>query len=153
MTIRYDKKVQTITITVGYDMLTTTTKITSEQAEATENVKDQAVRLMEYAAVYPNNEVVFHKSNMDLIVQSDASYLSRSKARSVAGGVMYFGDRENPKVLHGAVHCVSVIIDVVVSSVGEAEYGSTFINGKQAENLRTISTAMGHPSTDTQSMR
>jgi hypothetical protein len=68
-------------------MLTTTNHISSQQVLPTQAVKEQAIRLLQYTAAYPNNAIVYKKSKMHVILQVDASYLSRSKARSVAGGI------------------------------------------------------------------
>jgi hypothetical protein len=125
-------------------MLTTTNTIASLQAEPTQAVKAQAVRLLQYAAAYPNNAIVYTKSKMHVILQVDASYLSRSKARSVAGGVAYFGDADNPTKENGMVHAISCIIDVVVASAGEAEYGAAFLFAQQGVWLRNIAVALGH---------
>jgi hypothetical protein len=125
-------------------MLPTTNHIASLQAQPTLAVKDQAIRLLQYAAAYPNNAIVFKKSKMHVILQVDASYLSRSKARSVAGGIAYFGDAANPTIENGMIHAISSIIDVVVASAGEAEYGSAFIFAQRGVWLRTIAIALGH---------
>lgn len=125
-------------------MLTATNAVASSQATPTQLVREQAIRLLQYARAFPDNRVVFHKSKMHFIIQSDASYLSRSKARSVAGGIGYFGDANNPTAENGMVYAMSSIIDVVVASAGEAEYGSTFMNGQQGVHMRNIATALGH---------
>jgi hypothetical protein len=43
------------------------------------------------------------------------------------------------------IYAISAIIDVVVASAGEAEYGAAFIAAQQGVWIRTIATAMGHP--------
>jgi hypothetical protein len=43
------------------------------------------------------------------------------------------------------IHAISSIIDVVVVSAGEAEYGAAFIAAQQGVWIRTIAIAMGHP--------
>jgi hypothetical protein len=91
-----------------------------------------------------NNAIVYKKSKMHVILQVDASYLSRSNARSVADGVAYFGDADNPTKENGMIYAISSIIDVVVSSAGEAEYGAAFIFAQQGVGLRNIATALGH---------
>ena len=88
---------------------------------------------------------MFHKFKMDLILQTNASYLSRSNSRSVAGGIGCFGDASNPTKENGMVYAMSSIIDVIVASAGEAEYGTTFLNAQQGVHLRNIAIAMGHP--------
>jgi hypothetical protein len=125
-------------------MLTHTNELGSEQAHATEAVKQKAIRLLQYAAAHPDHQIVYRKSKMDLILQGDASYLSRSKARSVAGGIAYFGDADNPTVENGMVHAISTIIDVVVASAGEAEYGAGFLIAQHGVYLRNIATELGH---------
>ena len=83
---------------------------------------------MSYAASYPNNELVYTASDMLLFIQSDASYLGRSLARSVAGGCFYLGNKNEPTHINGAVMAISNTIDVVVvASAFEAEYGAAFI--------------------------
>jgi hypothetical protein len=125
-------------------MLTTTNNIASQQALPTQAVKAQAIKLLQYAAAYPNNAIVYKKSKMHVILQVDASYLSRSNARSVAGGVAYFGDANDPTTENGMIYAISSIIDVVVASAGEAEYGAAFLFAQQGVGLRNIAIALGH---------
>jgi hypothetical protein len=125
-------------------MLPAVNDMGSRQATPTQEVKEMGVRLLQYSRAFPNNEVVFRKSKMHFIMQCDASYLSKSKGRSVAGGIGYFGDADKPTIENGMVYAMSSIIDVVVASAGEAEYGSAFKNAQQAVNMRNIATAMGH---------
>ena len=82
---------------------------------------------------------------MILYIQLDASYLSRTEARSVAGGIHYLGNKNEPFKVNGAIHVLSTIIPVVCSAVSEAEYGGVFINAKQGEWERTVLAALGHP--------
>jgi hypothetical protein len=125
-------------------LLTAVCDVSSSQANPTERVKEMAVRLLQHARAFPNNEVVYRKSKMHFILQVDASYLSRSKSRSVAGGIGYFGDADDPTKENGMVYAMSSIIDVVVASAGEAEYGSAFKNAQQSVSMRHIAIAMGH---------
>ncbi len=65
----------------------------------TKRVLQAAERLLEYAAQYPNHQLVYHACDTVLHIQSDASFLSRSECRSVAGGVHYLGNKDG----HGCV--------------------------------------------------
>jgi hypothetical protein len=103
------------------------------------------VRILQYAARYPDNELVFHESKMHLLLQADASFNSRSKGRSVAGGIAYCGDANDPTTENGMVYSISSIIDVVCASVGEAEYGAAYILAQYGIGLRHILIALGHP--------
>jgi hypothetical protein len=107
------------------------------------------VHLLQYAAAHRNHVVTFKKSKKHVIIQADASYLSRSWARSVAGVISYFGDADNPTVENGMIHAISSIIDVVVASAGEAAYGAAFIAAQQGVWIRNIAIAMGHPQPST----
>ena len=127
-------------------------KLGSEQSEATESILPRAQRLLEYARAYPDSELVFRKSKMELIIQADASYNSRKGARSVAGFLMYFGDAsaalqpdKSPAPENGAILCGSVLMDVVVTSAGEAEYGAGFLAAQHGVNVRITAEELGHP--------
>jgi hypothetical protein len=126
-------------------MLTAVTAVASAQAHPTQLVLAQAQRLLAYAATYPNNVIVYNKSDMILRVQSDASYLSRSNSRSVAGGLAYLVNKDASHTqINGSVYTFSNIIDVVVASAAEAEYAALFCAGQIAVGLRTILEALGH---------
>ncbi len=130
---------------VNPTMLPAVNAVASQQVIPTERIRAQVVRLLQYARANSSNQVVFHRSKMHFVLQVDASYLSRSKGRSVAGGVEYFGDSNNPTHENVMVYVLSSIIGVVVASAGEAEYASAFQNAQQAVHFRHIAMAMGHP--------
>jgi hypothetical protein len=102
-------------------------------------------RLLQYCARFPNNALVFTACDMRLFIQSDASYLSRPKARSLAGGIFYLGNNNQPTTINGPCLTLSTIIPVVVSSVAEAEYAAVFMNAKEGASLRTILHSLGYP--------
>ena len=82
---------------------------------------------------------------MILRVQSDASYLSRSQSRSVAGGLAYLVDANaGPNQLNGSIHAFTTFIDEVVASAAEAKYAALFYAGQIATGLRTVLSALGH---------
>ena len=79
---------------------------------------------------------------MILHIQSDASYLSRPEARSIAGGIFYVGNHDQPTTINGAI---SHQLDAVVASVAEAEYAALFLNGQEGASLRHIINALEYP--------
>lgn len=125
-------------------MLTAVNAIGSDIATGTTALLPAIDRLLAYAASYPNNELVFTACDMVLHIQSDASYLSRSGSRSVAGGYFYLGHRDMPTHINGAVHCTSNNLDVIVAAASEAEYGAVFFNGQTGVWLRTVLLALGY---------
>ena len=126
-------------------MLTAVNHIASEMKDTTQQVTDMTDRLLAYTVEYPNNALVLTACDMILHVQTDASYLSRSGARSVVGGLEYLGNKKQPTHINGAVHTFSTILDVVVASAGEAEYGGVFVGGKHAEGSRATLEFLGYP--------
>ena len=124
--------------------------IASLQSTPTASVKSAMDRLLQYCARFPDNALVFTACDMTLFIQSDASYLSRPQARSVAGGVFYLGNSQNPTAINGPCLALSTIIPVVVSSVAEAEYAAVFMNAKEGSALRTILDSIGYPQSTTE---
>ena len=119
--------------------------IASLQSQPTEFVSAAMHRLLRYCAQFLNNALVYTACDMRLFIQSDASYLSRPKARSVAGGVFYLSNTHQPTSINGPCLALSTIIPVVVSSVAEAEYAAVFMNAKEGAALRTILENIGYP--------
>lgn len=126
-------------------MLTAVNHIGSEQARPTQRVMDNAMRLLAYAAAYPNNELVLTACDMILYCQSDCSFLTRSEGRSVAGGIEYLGNTGEPTHINGAVHTFSSIIPVVVASIAEGEYGAAYMTGQHATGSRQVLHFLGYP--------
>jgi hypothetical protein len=120
-------------------------KVSSEQAQPTEQVLLDAERVLQYLSMYPNNQLVYKASDMILHIHSDASYLSRTKSRSVGGGYFYLGWHNQLDKINGPLLATSFIIGVVCQAVMEAEYAACFTNGQTAVRLRTILEAMGYP--------
>ena len=134
---------------VDATLLPAVNHIASLQANPTTLVRDTMTRLLQHCARYPNNALVFTACNMRLFIQSDASYLSRPKARSVAGGIFYLGN-DNASEINVPCLALSTIVPVVVSSVAEAEYAALFINEKEGVTLRNILNSIGYPQPSTE---
>jgi hypothetical protein len=85
---------------------------------------------------------------MQLTIESDASYLTVSKARSRAAGHFYLSSYSNP-ILNGTflVHCH--IMKEAVSSAAEAKLGALFSNSKEACPLWIALEELGHPQSTT----
>ena len=120
-------------------MLAPTNKLVSRQATPTEALLQDVSHILQYAASHPNASMVFHASDMWLVVSSDASYLSETKAGSYVGGhqnLTKSGDR-NTTPLNGAIDVISVTLPAVVSSAAEAELAGTFTNAQYAVATRS----------------
>ena len=82
---------------VDNTMLVALGTLASEQANGTEKTKEAAIQFLNYAATHPDAKVRFHKSEMQLHIHSDASYLSEPKARSRAGGFFFLDGKDDPR--------------------------------------------------------
>jgi hypothetical protein len=89
--------------------------------------------------------LTYKASDMVLATHSDASYLSKSKALSRAGGHMFMAGRDDIPTNNGAVLNILQIIWAVMSSAVEAELGALFINAKTAVSMRQTLKELGHP--------
>ena len=89
--------------------------------------------------------VSYHTSDMILALHSDGSYQSERDAKSRAGGHFYLTDKGNQNLSNGAVLTLSKIIKYVMSSAGETEAASSYLNCKAALPLRMALEEMGHP--------
>ena len=65
--------------------------IAGEQSKATENTEGKAEQLLDYLVSHPIATIRYRLSDMVLNIQSDASYLSGTKARNRARGHYFFG--------------------------------------------------------------
>jgi hypothetical protein len=131
-------------------MLTAIGEIATQQASATKFTLHAITQLLNYAATNPEATIRFHASDMILYVESDASYLSVSKARSRAAGFHYLSDKVDDPSKHqppmnGPITILCKILKNVLSSAAEAELAGLFLNGKQAVPERITLKELGHP--------
>jgi hypothetical protein len=133
-------------------ILQATCALASEQSNATLGTMKRVERLLGFVSGHRLGTIVFHASDMLLSVLSDASYLSRPRARSVAGSFHYLtrvprtGLPPDPfAFINGPVSCHTNTIPVVCSSVQEAEYAALVAAARLADNERSILHNLGYP--------
>ncbi|GAX14227.1 hypothetical protein FisN_1Hu418 [Fistulifera solaris] len=123
--------------------------LATQQAHATEHTVEAITQLLNYCATHPDATVRFRASDMILHIESDASYLSETKARSRAAGYHYLSSTpstsDTPPPFNGPIAVHSTILKEVVSSAAEAELAALFYNGKEACPIRTALEEMNHP--------
>ena len=117
-------------------MLLTVDHISREQSHGTEATLKKAIRLLEYAATFPNATIVYYPSDMVLMSNVDGSYNSELNACSRAAAFHYLGRLNDPDFINGPIECLTTIIPTVVASAAETEYASLFIGGKSLLPLR-----------------
>jgi hypothetical protein len=110
-------------------------ELASKQAQPTTAVMNTASCALSYCAGKPNMATTFYACGMILTVYVDASYLSRSNARSVVGCIFFLGNKHHPTRVNGTISAISTIIPCVVASAGEAEYAAVFTGGQHVSEF------------------
>jgi hypothetical protein len=119
--------------------------LASEQASPTFSTMAHLQRLLGYVAAHLDDRKVFRAMDMLLRVLSDASFLSRPNAGSVAGGLSYLGLSDDDDWVNHPISCHSTRIPVVCSFVAEAEYAGLYAAARIATEERKILANMDHP--------
>jgi hypothetical protein len=129
---------------VDSSMLPALGMLVTQQATATKNMMKKIKQFFNYASTNTNAVVSYHASNMVLAGHCDASYLSKSNARSRAGGHFM---SSNVELLpnYGTVSTILQIIKAVMSSAAEAKVRALFINCHEAVPARHVLKFLGHP--------
>ncbi len=109
-------------------------------------------RLLSFVSSHPNGRKIYRASYMILCIHSNASYLSRPNASSVAGSFHYLGSScsfhstlPDDDPIHHRVSAHFTKIPVVVLFVAEAEYAVLFASTRIAVDERHILDDLGHP--------
>ena len=79
--------------TVDPTMLPAINKISSQQANPTENTWKACKILLDYACTYPHAKIRYYTSYICLHADTDAAYLVQPNARSCYAGFVYLSDR------------------------------------------------------------
>jgi hypothetical protein len=141
---------------VDSTLLVAISALSSEQTKSTEATMQKITHLLNYCATHPEATVRFHRSDMILHVESDASYLSESKARSRAAGYFYLSCAPNhpskasspadaAPPINGAITVLCNIMREVLSSASEAELAALYYNARESVSIRHALEEMGHP--------
>ena len=108
--------------------------------------KQRCERLLQYFKQFPNATVRFHRSDMILRAETDASYNSEPGARSRIASFFYFGNREEVEgQRNGAVQVNVKVETTVCNSAMEIEYVGCYATARSGIALRQMSDAMGYP--------
>jgi hypothetical protein len=113
-------------------ILTSLSFIASTQAEPTKETMIKMHSFLDYAATHLDAIITYRVINMVLVVHRDASYLSKPKVRSQAGGHYFMSSDTNDPNNNGAVLNIAQLIKTVMSSTAEAELGALYVNAPKA---------------------
>jgi hypothetical protein len=118
--------------------------IAAQSAKPTMDTMDQTKHLLDYLATQEAAVLTYHGSEMVLAAHSDASYLSKLKARSRAGGHFFLSNNAEMPPNNGAILNLAHVIKNVMASATEAELAALFINAREAVYIRIILEELGH---------
>ena len=132
-------------LAIDSTMLVALGDLASAQSTSTEHTAKALTKLLNYAAINPDTEITYHKSDMILHIDSDALYLLVSKCRSQAGGSYYLSDKigtpsfleKNSPPINSPIYVLSKIMRNVVASAAESELGALLLNGQKAVPICT----------------
>jgi hypothetical protein len=129
---------------VDSTMLTALSSIASNQAEPTKDTMSNIKPFLDYVASNQDAIITYRASDMVLVVHSNASYLSKPKACSCAGGNFFMSSdiadlADNSKFLN-----IAQIIKAVMFLVAEAELGALYINACKAVPMCLLLAELGH---------
>jgi hypothetical protein len=133
-------------------MLAALGSIATQQANPTKNTMKKVRQFLDYAS-NPDAIVTYHMSDMVLAGHSNASYLSKSKARSRVGGYFFMSNNTAKPPSNGTILTVTQIIKAVMSLATEVNVGALYINCREAISTCHTLKFMGHPQPPTPMQR
>ena len=130
-------------------LLVSLSAIGAQHEAATKETADEIGKLLDYVATYPDDGILFRKSDMILAAHLDAGFLNESKSRSRAGAHIFLSENEPKPKLNGPVLTIAHIIKTLMASAAEAEMAALYITAKNMIPLRNTLIEMGWPQPQT----
>ena len=106
-------------IAVNNKLLVSLSAIGAQQASATEETAEEIEQLMDYVYTYPNDGILFRKSDIILAAHAEAGFLNKSKSRSRVGAHIFLSENEPKTILNEYVLKIAQIIRTVMASSAE----------------------------------
>ena len=104
----------------------------------------ETLQLLNYLATQEDIVLSYHASDMVLAVHSNASYLSKPKACSRAGGHFFLSSDTTVSPNNGAALNIAHIIKNLMSSATKAELAGLCIMARKAVYIRLMLKELGH---------
>ena len=118
--------------TVNNKLLVALSAIGAQQAAAAAEDTSAAIeQLLDYVATYPNDGILFRKSDMILAAHADAGFMNEQRDRSIAGEHIFLSENEPKPKLNGPILTNALIIKTVMASAAEAEMAALFMTEKK----------------------
>ena len=130
---------------VNNKLLVPLSAIGPQKVAEKEETKYAIEQLLDYVATYPDDGILFRKSDMILAAHVDAGFLNESKARGQAGEHIFLLENEPKPKLNGLVLTIAQIIKTVMASSAESEMVALYITERKMIPVRNTSIKMGWP--------
>jgi hypothetical protein len=101
--------------------------LAAQSSNPTEDTMQCATQLLDYLGTQEEAILSYNASDMTLAVHSNASYLSKPKACSRAGGHFFLSSNTQLLANNGAILNIAYIIKNVMSLATEAELAALYI--------------------------
>ena len=116
---------------INNKLLVALSAIGSQQTATTQDTAAAIEQLLDYVSTYPNDGILFRKSDMILAAHADAGFLNEPRARSRAGAHIILSENEPKPKLNGPILTIAQILKTVMASAAEAEMAALFITAKK----------------------
>ena len=100
-------------------------------------------------STYPDDCILFRKSDMILAAHAYAGFRNDSKSRSRVGAHIFLSENEPKPKLNGPILTIAQIIKTVMASAAEAEMAALYITARDMIPLRNTLIEMGWPQAKT----
>jgi hypothetical protein len=110
--------------TVESTLLVTLVNLVTAQIKATTNPLTQIHQILADTSTHTEDTIRYSASSVNITINSDASYISKSQAQSRAGIIFYLSSphqHDTPVPTHQATNIISVILKHIIASAAEAE--------------------------------
>ena len=101
-----------VEITVNNKILVELSAIGSHKSAETVEPEDAIEQLLDYIATYPDDGILFRKSDMILVAHSDTGLFNEFKSRSIAGAHIFLSEKYPKPKLNGPVLTIAQIIKI-----------------------------------------
>ena len=104
-------------------------KIAVATTKSTDQTEKAVIQLLDYCATHLEPQIQYQASDMILNIDSNASCLVETEARSRMGGFHFLGNKDG-KLFNGPILVLAKVIRNVMAPAAEAEIGGLFMNAQ-----------------------
>jgi hypothetical protein len=115
---------------VNSTILTALSSLTKEQAKPTQKMMEKVKQLLDYCASQEGAVITYNKSQMILVIHSNAGYCNEKKLRSQAGGHFFLSNKDEFPPNNGAIFTSATVLKAVMALAAKDKLGALYLNVK-----------------------